>query len=141
MTNKDVTTLEQAMTSVSKSIANLRRFVKALDKFLKGNGLGAADYCTYRPEVIEITDSHGYEIAIFQLHDRKKEQLVYFYVYTDGTVWGENFSGTLESQDSLVNGGCTYIEAAQEVLATVGALKHTELSSQKIDKAIKALGR
>ena len=141
MTKDTVTTLEKAMEVASESIANLVRFVEALNKFLTTNGLGSADYSADYPSVTFTAGEHGYDIALFHLRNRHNKDVIYFYVYTDGTVWGENFSdapGT--SRNSRVNNGCTYAEAAREVLITVGTLKHEALSRQKIDKAIEALG-
>lgn len=135
-----VETLEQAMEVVSASIANLIRFVDALNKFLQANGLGSAEYSADYPAVTLSTGDHGYDIAMFHLRNAKGEDVIYFYIYTDGTVWGENFSDASGTKrTSRVNKGCTYTEAAEEVLRTIGVLDHSKLSLEKVNAAVKAL--
>lgn len=137
MNQDKVLTLEQAMEAASDSITNLKRFTESLAKFLKANNLGSAEYSDDLEDVIA---EHGYTIGMFRLCDRSGEKdVLYFYVYSDGTVQGENFSLS-DSRRDLINRGCTYTEAAQEVLKTVGVMEHSALSREKIDKAIEALG-
>jgi hypothetical protein len=138
---QDVVTLEQAMEAASESIANFKRFVESLDKFLKTNNLGSAEYSAEYPATEFRADSHGYDIAMFHLRDQRNKDVMYLYIYTDGTVQGENLSDAPGiDQRSRVNAGCTYIEAAREILHTVGVRGRSTLSGAKIDKAIEVLG-
>lgn len=139
MTQDTVLTLEQAMEAASDSIANLKRFTENLNKFLEANGLGSAEYSADYPAIGFEAGKHGYDIAMFHLRDRFGKDVIYFYVYTDGTVQGENFSLAGAKRDRI-NDECTYTEAAREVLKTVGVMGHSALSREKIDKAIEALG-
>lgn len=139
MNEETVVTLEQAMEAVSDSIANLKRFTESLNKFLGANGLGSAEYSAEYPAVTFAAGDHGYDIAMFHIRNQSGEDVIYFYVYTDGTVQGENFSLGSIRRDRI-NDGCTYIEAVREVLKTVGVMEHSALSREKIDKAIEALG-
>ncbi len=131
-----VTKIERAMAAASESFTNLKLFAEGLNKFLQANGLGSAGYAAH--EFVELTDDHGYQIGMFSLYDATGKDVIYFYIYTDGTVWGENFTDDLHNSD--INDTCTYAEAAKEVLKTIGLLNHNPLSKEKIEKAISALG-
>jgi hypothetical protein len=126
---------ERAVAAVSESIANLKLFIETLNKFLQANGLGSASYST---EGYAEKNSHGYQVALFEVFGVDGDAIIYFFVYTDGTGWGENF--TVDMHKSDINDGCTYVEAAEEVLRTIGVLNHTPLSREKIENAISALG-
>lgn len=140
MTKDIVMTLEQAMEAASESIANFKRFVESLDKFLKTNALGSAEYSADYPAVSFRADEHGYDIAMFHLRDANSKDVIYLYIYTDGTVQGENFTDDVGlARRSQVSAGCTYTEAACEILKTVGVMNHSALSHKKIDKAIEIL--
>lgn len=138
MKTEDVVSFEKAMETVSESVANLKRFTENLNKFLEANGLGSAEYSADYPAIGFEVGKHGYDIAMFHLRDRSGKDVIYFYVYTDGTVQGENFSLTSTQRDRI-NDECAYVEAAREVLKTVGAMEHSALSREKIDRAIEAL--
>jgi hypothetical protein len=73
---------------------------------------------------------------VFYLRDAGGKDVIYFYVNTDGTVSGENFSA---GRHSRIYPQCVYSTAAEEVLRTVGAWAHSALSSKRVDAAIKAL--
>jgi hypothetical protein len=135
---KDEMTLEKAMEAISESIADFKRFAEALDKFLKTNNLGSAEYSSEYSAVEFRAGEHGYDIAMFHLRDRDGEDVIYLYVYTDGTVQGENFS--LGDRRDRINDGCTWNDAVREILKTVGVAQHTPLSREKIDKAIELFG-
>ena len=139
MKTDDVVSFEKAMEVVSESIANLKRFTESLDKFLRANNIGSAEYSADYPAVSFRADTHGYDIAMFHLRDHNGEDVIYFYVYTDGTVQGENFSDS-PSLTSRLDGGCTYDMAVKEILRTVGVLNHSALSREKIDKIVELLG-
>jgi hypothetical protein len=140
MTQQDVLTLEKAMEAASESISSLKRFIESLDKFLKANDLGSAEYSADYSAVEFRCGDHGYDTAMVHVWDRNSELVIYFYVYTDGTVVGGNFSEAFRL-NSGINHRCTYLEAAREILKTIGilALTHSPSVSQKINKAIEAL--
>lgn len=136
MTQETVVTLEKAMETASESIANLKRFTESLDKFLKANDLGSAEYSSDYAAVTFQSGEHGYDIAMFHLRNRADEDVAYFYVYTDGTVQGEDLSDPAKMEP--LTKGCTYTRAARYILELVGAMHHSPMSRQKIDKVIAA---
>ena len=134
---EEVVTFEKAMEAVSESIANLKRFTESLNKFLEANGLGSAEYSADYPAITFQSGEHGYDIAMFHLRNRDGEDVAYFYVYTAGTVYGEDMSDRAKMEP--LTSGCTYIRAMRYVLELVGVMHHSALSREKIDKAIEAL--
>ena len=138
MTQDTVLTLEQAMEAASASITNFKRFIEALDKFLKAHELGSVEYSAEYSAVSFTAGDHGYDIAMIHLNDQAGKRVVYYYVYTDGTVQGENFSDNTRLQHNLTE-SFTYTEAAEELLKTVGVWGHSILPKEKIDRMIEIL--
>lgn len=136
MNKRSVVGFERAMKSVSQSVANFKQFVEGLNKFLQAEGLGSAEYCElYSPDIQN--DRLGYEFAIFSMHDIGGKDLIYFHLYTNGTVTGENF--VLGHERSRLGSGCSYIRAAEEVLRTIGVLNVGLQQLGKVEAAIKFL--
>jgi hypothetical protein len=134
---KDGLTLEKAMEAVSGSVADFKRFIEALNRFLEANKLGSASWDeTDQPEL----DDHGFDIAMFHLSDSAGKDAMYLYIYTDGTVTGENFALGHEKSRFGDSPRCSWDGAVREILKTVGVLQHTPLSREKIDKAIELFG-
>ncbi|MCX6703599.1 MAG: hypothetical protein NTV02_02850 [Candidatus Zambryskibacteria bacterium] len=138
MTQDTVETFEQAMETVSDSIANFKRFVMALNKFLELHKLGSV-VLKKRGGLPELDGfTHRYDITMFTLRDPLRNDILYVDLYTDGRATGENF----KVDNSVLSraGGCTWDEAIEETLETIGVLQHTALSREKIGKIIELLG-
>ena len=97
----------------------MEQFAKGLNLYLRENNQGSAEYSTEYEPVGE-SHQHGKTEAMFHLRNGLNEDALYFYLYTDGTVWGENL---VDPDNSQIVKGCSAAEAVKEVLQTLPSLR------------------
>lgn len=139
MTNTELAGLQKTLATAHEAIENFKKFVESLNGFMERNQIGFCNFSREYPATTNTSGKHGFDIAMVHITGVDEKDLLYMYVYTDGTVEGEILD--LAANNGEIAEGTSFVVAARLMLRTVGVLISTvsKADIEKLQNALDAL--